>query len=476
MMHENARILNQTLDEIGWTKYHWLVFWLCGLGWAMDMLWIMSLSIVMHEVQEYWDISVSQASTLITAQMAGVFIGAYVWGWASDRIGRMFSFKKTLLVVVGGGLICTFSLNLWMLCIGEFIVGLGLGGEVPVDGCVFTEYCPPKNRNRITALSLFCDFSSIFGAFLAWILSVSGISQMWRYYIGITTLVTLLVAIPRYKIRETPQFYLVKNRVAEAESTLQMLADINNTSIKEALIPGTDNQTPKHSFLYEFKKLFQGHLRKTTLLLMVVWFLTAFCFGGFSLFMPELLTRSGAGDFSDSSKLYLTMVIQQSAGVPGVIISVFMVKSFLGRRWSQSLALIMGGAVMNLFLIAQYGTVLTSTFLFYFFSLMAYSVQYTITPESFPSEVRNTGVGVCSSANRLGALIAPSVSALLLSMSGGVTLPVVIFSLSLIIAGIVGAFLKETKNQNADTDIDSSEKYEKLNTINTSHLGSLELK
>jgi MFS family permease len=453
MQRENARILSETLDEIGWTKYHWLVFWLCGLGWAMDMLWIMSLSIVMHEVQDYWDISVGEASTILTSQMAGVFLGAYVWGWASDRIGRMFSFKRTLYLVVVGGLICVCSMNLWMLCIGEFIVGLGLGGEVPVDGCVFTEFCPPKHRNRITALSLFCDFSSIFGAFLAWMLSFSGDSDMWRIYIGTITGITLLVAVPRYKIKETPQFLLVRNRIKEAESTLKMLAEINNTSIREALIPNstTNSESPKHSFLYEFKKLFQRNLRKTTSLLIIVWFLTAFCFGGFSLFMPELLKRSGAGDFSDSGKLYLTMVIQQSAGVPGVILSVYMVKSFLGRKWSQALALMLGGAVMNLFLIAQYATVLTSTFLFYFFSLMAYSVQYTITPESFPSEVRNTGVGVCSSANRLGALIAPSVSALLFSMSGGVFLPVVVYSVSLILAGVVAVFLRETKNANTDS-------------------------
>ena len=119
MQRENARILSETLDEIGWTKYHWLVFWLCGLGWAMDMLWIMSLSIVMHEIQDYWDISVGEASTILTSQMAGVFLGAYVWGWASDRIGRMFSFKRTLYLVVVGGLICVCSMNLWMLWVCE---------------------------------------------------------------------------------------------------------------------------------------------------------------------------------------------------------------------------------------------------------------------------------------------------------------------------------------------------------------------
>jgi hypothetical protein len=42
----------------------------------------------------------------------------------------------------------------------------------------------------------------------------------------------------------------------------------------------------------------------------------------------------------------------------------------------------------------DYAFLLVSTSVFYFFLIMAFGAQYTITPESFPTDVRNTGVGL----------------------------------------------------------------------------------
>jgi hypothetical protein len=49
---------------------------------------------------------------------------------------------------------------------------------------------------------------------------------------------------------------------------------------------------------------------------------------------------------------------------------------------------------------------------------MAYGSQYTITPESYPTNVRNTGLGLCSTINRVGMLVAPLVSGELIDQAG----------------------------------------------------------
>lgn len=88
---------------------------------------------------------------------------------------------------------------------------------------------------------------------------------------------------------------------------------------------------------------------------------------------------------------------------------------------------------------------------------MAFGAQYTITPESFPTDVRNTGLGICTLANRFAMIIAPIISGELLDSLGidtGGYIAVVLYSVSLFVAGVLGGFLKETKDTNIEQGID----------------------
>ena len=75
--------------------------------------------------------------------------------------------------------------------------------------------------------------------------------------------------------------------------------------------------------------------------------------------------------------------------------------------------------------------------------------MYTITPESIPTDVRNFGFGLCNSFLSVAMLIAPLISGALIQaygLSTGGLIAIFIYSLSLILAGVAGLFLKETKD------------------------------
>lgn len=75
-----------------------------------------------------------------------------------------------------------------------------------------------------------------------------------------------------------------------------------------------------------------------------------------------------------------------------------------------------------------------------------YPVQYAITPETFPIQVRNTAVGVCNCINNIGSIIGPLSAALLLEESENLGFSLAFFSFSLIVAAGCAAFVIETKN------------------------------
>ena len=165
------------------------------------------------------------------------------------------------------------------------------------------------------------------------------------------------------------------------------------------------------------------------------------------MFMPELLKRSGHGSESNE-ETYMTMFFQQIAGIPGILLATWMVETRMGRRWTQSIALFLSGVCVFGFLVAMdYWMVLGASTLMFFFSLMAYSAQYTITPESYPTEIRSTGMGWCSAMSRLAGVLTPVVVGGLFTLPGGETIVLIICVVFFVAAGGFAIFLRETRGK-----------------------------
>lgn len=79
-------------------------------------------------------------------------IGASVGGLLADRLGRKQVFALTLLVyglATGASALAT---GLAMLVVLRFVIGLGLGAELPVASTLFAEYSPRKIRARMIVI------------------------------------------------------------------------------------------------------------------------------------------------------------------------------------------------------------------------------------------------------------------------------------------------------------------------------------
>ena len=84
---------------------------------------------------------------------------------------------------------------------------------------------------------------------------------------------------------------------------------------------------------------------------------------------------------------------------------------------------------------------------------MAYGALWTITPESYPTDIRNTGMGLCSTVSRIGMLIASLLSGVLIDSMGvdrGGYVAIVLYSASVFAAGVLSMLLRETKDSNIE--------------------------
>jgi MFS family permease len=80
-------------------------------------MWLLLASVLINELPGEWGLSETESGLTATVLMVGFLIGAYVWGYCSDKYGRLFSFRKTLLIAAVSALGAALSVNLPMLLV-----------------------------------------------------------------------------------------------------------------------------------------------------------------------------------------------------------------------------------------------------------------------------------------------------------------------------------------------------------------------
>src|ERR1700710_3313638 len=95
-----------------------------------------------------WKLTFGQSAMVLMSSGIGAIMGAYVWGWLADRIGRRKVFMGTVLnFSIATGLLYFTPDNGWIyLSIMRFFVGLGVGGLYCVDLPLVQEFMPSSKR------------------------------------------------------------------------------------------------------------------------------------------------------------------------------------------------------------------------------------------------------------------------------------------------------------------------------------------
>ena len=103
-----------------------------------------------------WKLTFGQSAIVLMSSGIGAILGAYIWGWLADKIGRRKVFIGTVLnFSIATGLLYFTPDNGWIyLTIMRFFVGFGVGGAVTALSDVDEEYeeTVVKSRAMTTAL------------------------------------------------------------------------------------------------------------------------------------------------------------------------------------------------------------------------------------------------------------------------------------------------------------------------------------
>jgi putative MFS transporter len=454
-------------ERQGLSPFHRRLLIVSGLGWMFDAMDIGLVTFVLPALARDWGYARTDTfagigwlpinSLILSAGFLGMFVGAALAGTLADRLGRKTVFQATVIIysvatglsaLVPGPEVLGLTGSVALLVLLRFVVGLGLGGELPVASTLVGEWAPTHLRGRmLVLLESFWAYGWIAAAAIG-LLLIPGLPGGWRWAFALGALPALYVFFLRRSLPESPRYLAASGQTAAAQAALAE-AGMAGT----ALTPAPSPAAPAAG-----GSIWQGVLARRTLMLWVLWFGMVFSYYGIFSWLPTLLADQQGLTTSFQYVLIITL-----AQVPGYFSAAWLVE-----RWGRKPTLVtyLAGSALGALLfwlpgagvlsldagatalwIIVWGSVIS------FFNLGAWGVIYTYTPELYPTRIRARGAGLAAAVGRLGGIIGPYVPGLWLAVAGlggRAGLFALFAGVLLLIAGAVALLGEETRGRSLE--------------------------
>jgi MFS family permease len=136
------------LDALPFGPFHTLVIVALGITWILDGLEVTLAGALSGELKDRAALGLSNAQIGVagSSYLAGAVLGAFLFGWLTDRLGRKKLFTITLVVYLLATAATALSWNFWSFAFFRFLTGAGIGGEYTAINSTIQELIPARLR------------------------------------------------------------------------------------------------------------------------------------------------------------------------------------------------------------------------------------------------------------------------------------------------------------------------------------------
>ncbi len=211
------------LDRLPWSRFHMLVVVALGITWILDGLEVTIVGSIGPILQQSNTLALTPSNVGSSASLyvIGAVVGALIFGWLTDKVGRKAIFSLTLGVYIVGVLLSACSWNFLSFATFRFITGLGIGGEYSAINSAIDELIPARLRGRV---DLIVNGSFWAGAALGAggsIFLLGGqlmpLQFGWRFGFAIGGILGLIVIVMRRWVPESPRWLCTHGKHIEGE-------------------------------------------------------------------------------------------------------------------------------------------------------------------------------------------------------------------------------------------------------------------
>lgn len=354
-----------------------------------DLL-VMGAAIIL--IRPQFGLSPQEVGLLGAAGFLGAMAGLLVFGDLSDRIGRRAIFIVNLFFFVVFAIASAFVTTTTQLFVMRFLVGVGVGMDIPTSTAYLAEIAPRRRRGAMlgSLLNVMWTLGAMTSTLIALPLLTLAGDAAWRWMLGLAAVPAILILLGRQGLPESPRWLLARGRVEEARRAFAAFG-IDATADMLAVTPRRGSYTELLRSPYLNPVIWVG-----------LWF-TFNCFAGSVATIATPLVLKTVGAISTGATLLFSASIWAVATI-GVVISASLVDR-IGRR---KLSYISSAAFITCALLqARFAETSPTALIVCFFgmSLAGWSgnaiLGWIWSSELFPTHLRGRSQGICNGLCRL---------------------------------------------------------------------------
>lgn len=444
---------DQVVQDLPWKwGVQGKIFIIGGLGYMFDA-WDVALNgFLTPLLGAEFDLSTSERGLVATANLVGMAVGAVAWGTIADRMGRKRAFSLTLMIFALFSVLGALSPTWEVFLALRFIAGIGLGGCVPVDYAIVSEFSPKKQRGRVlSAMDGWWPIgTTLAGVTATFLVPIDG---NWRWMLTLMVLPALLLFWIRRGVPESPIYLSRTGREAEARAVIDDMvartgAEPEPYSIPTIIPEAAASRKRGLSAVLDQLRLVWAFNPKVTAVAWALFISVMVVYYAALSWMPSILREQGMGEVA----AFASTTIMNAVGILGVITAVLLVE-VVGRKWVIGVAAPLTALSLLVFsLVLGSSTAATVMIgIFGFFALVVIPVMYAYVSELYPTELRASGFGWASSSSRAVTGFVPLIFGSLLWPVLG--LPLTFGLMGLLVVGAVifmAVSAPETKGRELD--------------------------
>jgi putative MFS transporter len=325
--------------------------------------------------------------------IVGTVIGSFIWGWLGDRIGRRAS-----ILYAGIGFIATsicgampdFSWNL-VMC---FLMGLSVGGMLPICYALLAEAIPARHRGWLMILI----GADVAGGYIvtSWLAAALVPTYSWRilWLIGLPTGVVFIL-LNRW-IPESPRFLLANGREREARSVMARYG--------ARVVEGAESETAVEAGVKErWSALVSPGFLPQTLVVGCLALGSGLVLFGFNLWIPTNLRKLG---FTQADAILRNAALM---GFPLTFLVAWMYGFWSSRKTIILLSALTAASLFGFVLAGD--AVARSRWLLYLLLIVpiwgissVVAVLSVYSSEIYPTRIRSHGTGFAAGASKAGGV------------------------------------------------------------------------
>ncbi len=408
-----ARLINSNTEKNSYAR--WIVFLALG-GVFLDAYDLTTLSYGIDDVVKEFGLTPTLTGLVTSSIMIGTILGNLIGGWLTDKYGRYSVFMADMLFFVVSAIAAGLAPNVWVLIGARFLMGVGVGIDLPVAMAYLAEFSKFSGKsNKAARLAAWCPmwyaassacFFIIFA--LYFLLPAEHIDWLWRASLLFGAVPALLIIAVRSKfMNESPLWAANQGDLSGAVRILRDSYGIIAHEEKPLQPEAASKKPPKVSF----RVLFQKPYRERTIVTAVMNICISFEYTAIAFFLPSILAQFlGAGVFETiSASLGLNALFAFTGGLLGMRLA----WKFPSRHVAIAGFALQFIALISLALIGHPDATLGVVFAILMLGLWLFAegfgpgAQMMIYPAlSYPTHIRATGVGFGRSLSGIGSALA----------------------------------------------------------------------